>query len=314
MNAAFKSQIRTAIEAFVEAGGSAAQVARKAGLNDAYISLIRNGKDSETVKNEHWIKIARALDVRFDSWQTVETQNLRIVTQVLADAKDTSLFMAVSHNAGSGKSLACREFATSNSGQAVYLYRVEHGETNKVDFLRSLAQALGIDTKGRGYLSANRLAEICIDFFVRRLDQAPLLIIDEADKLTDKALRFFISLYNAVEGRMGCVILGTENLKKKIKSGVFHNRNGFDEIDSRFGRRFIRLVGVTKQECRAICAANGIDSNKIADALFEECEPITNSYNMRVLRDLRPLERKIKRELLKEIESSEALIPAGSAQ
>lgn len=312
MTTTFKQRITQAIESFIADGGSAAQVARMSGLNDAYISLIRNNKPGETIKNEHWQKIASALNVRMEGWQTVETQNLRIVHTVLQDAKDNSLFMAVSHNAGSGKSLACREFTAVNSTRLVFLYKVEHGETNKIDFLRSLAQTLGIDTKGQGYLSANRMADMIIEFFKRRLDQAPLLIVDEADKLTDKALRFFISLYNAVEGRMGCVILGTENLEKKIKSGVHHNRNGFDEIDSRFGRRFIRLTGVTKLECRAICKANGIDNTKMADAIFEECEPVTNTYNMRVLRDLRPLERKIKRELLKEEKPSD--IPAEAAQ
>ena len=315
MTTAYKQLITQAIEDFISSeGGSAAQIARKSGLNDAYISLIRNNKPGDTVKNEHWLKIAAALNIRFDGWQTVETQNLRIVTQVLEDAKNNSLFMAVSHNAGSGKSLACREFAAANPGKVVYLYRVEHGETNKIDFLRSLAQTLGIDTKGRGYLSANRLADLVIEFFTRRLDQAPLLIVDEADKLTDKALRFFISLYNAVEARMGCVVLGTENLEKKIKSGVHHNRNGFDEIDSRFGRRFIRLTGVTKLECRAICKANGIDNTKMADAIFEECEPVTNQFNMRVLRDLRPLERKIKRELLKDETTPSENVPAEAAQ
>lgn len=299
MTSAYKQRIQEEIEAFIKAGGSAAQVARKSGLNDAYISMIRNNKADGTVKNEHWQKIAGALNVRFDGWNIVPTANFKVINAVLTDAKDNSLFMAVSHNAGSGKSLSSREFAGDNDNRMVFLYRVEHGETNKIDFLRALAQSLGIDTKGKGYLSANRLADLVIDFFVRRLDQCPLLIVDEADKLTDKALRFFISLYNAVEGRMGCVILGTENLEKKIKSGVSHNRNGFDEIDSRFGRRFIRLPGVSKKECLDICKANGILDTKLADQLFQECEPITNTYNQKVLSDLRPLERKIRRELMK---------------
>jgi type II secretory pathway predicted ATPase ExeA len=299
MTQAYKDKIVEEMNRQIAAGSSQAAIARKSGLNDAYISMILTGKGGTTVKNEHWQKIASALNVRFDGWNIVETQNFRIINTVLSDAKDNSLFMAVSHNAGSGKSLACREYTAANNGRMVFLYRVEHGETNKIDFLKSLAKALGIDTRGQGYMSANRLADAVIDFFERRLDQAPLLIVDEADKLTDKALRFFISLYNAVEGRMGCVILGTENLEKKIRSGVAHNRNGFDEIDSRFGRRYITLTGVTIKECREICAANGIEDGELANKLFQECEPVINNYNQKVLRDLRPLERKIKRELMK---------------
>lgn len=299
MTQAYKDKIAAEIERQIEGGKSAATIARMAGLNDAYVSMIRNNKGNGTVKNEHWQKIASALNVRFDGWNIVETQNFRILNTVLSDAKDNSLFMAVSHNAGSGKSLACREFAAANAARMVFLYRVEHGETNKIDFLKSLSKALGINTTGLGYMSANRLADAVIDFFERRLDQAPLLIVDEADKLTDKALRFFISLYNAVEGRMGCVILGTENLEKKIRSGVAHNRNGFDEIDSRFGRKYITLTGVSQKEAREICMANGIADTTLADRLFQECDPVMNSYKQKVLRDLRPLERKIKRELMK---------------
>jgi type II secretory pathway predicted ATPase ExeA len=299
MTQEYRNKVAAEIERQVLGGKSAANIARMAGLNDAYISLMRNGKGGGTLKAEHWNKVAAALNVRFDGWNIVETQNFKIVNTVLEDARANSLFMAVSHNAGSGKSLACREFSAANASRSVHLYRVEHGETNKIDFLKSLAKSLGIDTRGQGYMSANRLADAVISFFEKRLDQAPLLIVDEADKLTDKALRFFISLYNAVEGRMGCVILGTENLEKKIRSGVAHNRNGFDEIDSRFGRRYISLTGITQKECREICAANGIQDGQMADRLFQECEPVTNDYRQKVLRDLRPLERKVRRELMK---------------
>jgi hypothetical protein len=74
---------------------------------------------------------------------------------------------------------------------------------------------------------------------------------------------------------------------------------GFDELDSRFGRNYIRLLGVNKSECRLICKENGIEDVKTADDLFRECEPTQSERGELVLRDLRPLERKIQRELLR---------------
>lgn len=304
MNTTYKQAVLSAIETEIERLGSAAKVATKIGLNGAYISMMRNPLQwsNGTVKDTHWSQAATVLGVRHTGWQTVDITNTRIVQQVLQDARDSSMFMAVSHFAGSGKTAACREYAEVCGAQGVYYYHVPHGETNKVDFLKSLAQTLGIDTRGQGYMSANRLADMIIEFFAKRLDQRPLLIVDEADKLTDKAKRFFISLYNAVEGCMGCVILGTENLEKQVKAGVVHSRNGFDEIDSRFGRRFIHLVGINKAEAGAICAANGITDKTLQGQLFEECEPvqtIIEGRNVKVIKDLRPLRRKIERELLK---------------
>jgi type II secretory pathway predicted ATPase ExeA len=299
MNTSVKNKIKASIEIAVERGTPGAQIARMAGINAAYISLIRNNNEGDTIKPEHYNAIARALNVRVDGWQTVETRNLRIVTQVLNDARHNSLFMAVAHNAGAGKSVACREYIAANPAKAVYFYQVEHQKTNKADFMRGLIKSLGIETRGKGYMSSNRMADEVIQFFTRRLDQYPLLIIDQANDLTANALSFFISLYNAVQGRMGCVMLGTENLEQTIKRGVSVNRMGFDELDSRFGRKYIKLMGVDKAECRDICKANGIADENLSDALFRECEPATNERGQQVLRDLRPLERKIQRELLR---------------
>lgn len=301
MTTAYKNKIKAAVESHIRAGGSAAEIARMSGLNSAYISLIRNDKEGDTIKPEHYNAIADALNVRLDGWQIVDTRNLRIVTQVLADAKANSLFFAVSHNAGAGKTMACREYVLLNgTPRGVYFFHIPHQKTNKMDFMRGLAKSLGIDTNGRGYMSANRMADEVIAFFVKRLDQAPLLIIDQANDLNANALSFFISLYNAVQGRMGCVMLGTENLEQTIKRGVAGNRVGFDELDSRFGRKYIRLTGANKKECREIALANGIMSAKLADELFRECDPVMSDGNEQVLRDLRPLERKITREILKQ--------------
>ncbi len=299
MTTQLKQLIRTGIESAIDQYGSAAKVATKVGLNGAYISMMRNAKGDETLKDEHWAQVAKILGVNMTGWQTVDIINTRIIRQVLTDAQDKCMFFAISHPAGSGKTAAARDYQAANAARECYYYHVPHGETNKVDFLRSLAQSLGIDTKGSGYLSANRLAELVIEFFTKRLDRRPLLIVDEADKLTDKAMRFFIALYNAVEGQMGCCILGTDNLEKTVKNGVNRQRNGFDEIDSRFGRRFIHLVGISKREAAAICAANGITNAQTQAELFQECEPVRiqgAKQSMEVLKDLRRLKRCIERE------------------
>lgn len=308
-----KQQIVAAIEREIESLGSAAKVANKCDLNQAYISMMRNPNQwgNGTLKESHWSQVATALNVKATGWKVVETMNTKIVVQVLEDAKDNSLFMAISHNAGSGKTASAREFATAYKSENVFYYHVPHGETNKADFIRSLGTALGLDMSRGIYTSANGLADYIIQFFTKRLDTRPLLIVDEADKLTDKALKFFIALYNAVEGRMGCVILGTENLQRTIKSGVRGARNGFDEIDSRFGRRYITLQGVTKQEAFKICSANGLTDKTLQARIFEESEPVTTMIggtSIKVLMDLRPLVRKVQRELLnlQDVETMEA--------
>jgi type II secretory pathway predicted ATPase ExeA len=130
----------------------------------------------------------------------------------------------------------------------------------------------------------------------------PLLIIDEADKLRPAALRSLIPLYNNLEGQLGLVIMGTDNLEKEIKRGVKFNQKGMDEIDSRFGRNFIHLMGATKNDVVRICEANGITDKALAAALFKECEPrqvqVQGQHTL-VIEDLRRLKRCVEREQLR---------------
>jgi predicted metal-dependent peptidase len=102
---------------------------------------------------------------------------------------------------------------------------------------------------------------------------------------------------------MGMVAFGTEALAKMIKKGVKYNKEGFDETDSRLGRRYITLPGSTMADVSKICKANGItDDDRIA-AIFNECSPIKKSEGGRmvtVVEDHRRIKRIVLRELLKQ--------------
>ncbi len=140
-----------------------------------------------------------------------------------------------------------------------------------------------------------------IDFFQQRAKYKPLLIIDEADKLRPAALRSLIPIYNELEEQLGMVIMGTDNLEKEVKRGVRFDKKGFDEIDSRFGRNFIHLVGATQKDVADICAANGITDTVLQTSIFKECEPrqiMVQNQPRTVVEDLRRVKRAVQRELL----------------
>lgn len=166
-----------------------------------------------------------------------------------------------------------------------------------------MCQKLGIDA-GKGYVGVDKLGMKVIDFFAKRQSRKPLLIVDEADKLRPSALRWFITLYNELEDKMAVVIAGTENLEKTISKGVKYNKLGFDEISSRFGRKFINnLLGARKEDVELICRANGIDDKAMISKIFEECEPVNiviQEQSIKVVEDLRRLKRVIKRELIQQ--------------
>ena len=53
----------------------------------------------------------------------------------------------------------------------------------------------------------------------------PLVVLDEADKLSDQVLYFFISLYNQLEGHCGIILCATNFLDKRIKKGLRTKRH-----------------------------------------------------------------------------------------
>lgn len=297
MTIAQKNEIRTLILDEKERLGSFEKVAVKAGVSTAYISYIVNGKFDQ-VRENGWQTIAANLGWRPNGWQLVEITNTKMLYQVFNDAKAASLFMAVSHKAGSGKTAASKSYSANNTSG---VYVVQCREWNKREFLLNLCRTLGIDT-GRGYINTDDINLKVIEFFQARARFRPLLIVDEADKLRPAALRSLIPLYNELEEQLGMVILGTDNLEKEIKRGVRFNIKGYDEIDSRFGRNFIHLVGATASDVAAICKANGISERRTQSEIFQECEPrqvMLQGRAYMVVEDLRRVKRAVRRELLR---------------
>jgi hypothetical protein len=112
--------------------------------------------------------------------------------------------------------------------------------------------------------------------------ESPLLILDEADKLSDQVLYFFITLYNQLEDHCGIVLIATDHLQKRINRGLKLNRKGYKEIYSRIGRKFVELHGVGSTDVAQICMANGINDTKQIKEIYNDCEG-----------DLRRVKRKI---------------------
>lgn len=278
--------------------GSYRKVANRCGVSAGTVSQIIHDQ-WELIKDELWLKIANALGYSNAGWQVAETTNYRMISRVLDDARVESMFMAISHKAGSGKTATINHYRTMHAEQPVFVIRAR--EWARREFLQNLCQVLGLD-KGSGYVTVDKLGEKIIRFFSDRQVLKPLLVIDEADKLKPSALRYLIPLYNELEDKVGVVISGTDNLEKEIKRGVEYNKKGFDEMDSRFGRNFIHLVGATYKDVKAVCEVNGVKEVDVQKMIFDDASPIRREYRgryVKVVEDMRRVKRAIKRELLR---------------
>jgi len=243
------------------------------GVSAATISQMINGNWS-LIKNEMWRNVAAQIGGgNSEAWQIVETAAKERLNGILTDAQQHSNVFAVTGNAGTGKSAAMKLF--SNRPNA---YRLQCSEFwNRKIFLAELLSAMGCDYTGL------TVAEMMYEA-VKRLKQKekPLLMLDEADKLSDQVLYFFITLYNELEDQCGIVLCATDHLKKRINKGIALNKKGYNEIYSRIGRKFIELQNLSFNDVVKVCGANGIEDTKLIQKVWVECDG-----------DLRRVKRKI---------------------
>lgn len=297
-----KNQIVELIHAEKERLGSYAKAAVKCGVSSATITQMTN-ENWELIKDEMWLKVGHALGYSDSTWQFAETIGFRKVDNVCRDARNHSLFMIISDKAGIGKTANLKAYAATSEPSAVFYLCAR--EWAKRDFLLELCQLLGIDT-GKGYMKVDKLGMKVVEFFKKRSAIKPQLIIDESDKLKDSAIRWFIHLYNEAEDEMSVILAGTPHLEERIKRGVRLRKLGFDELESRFGRAYISLIGATEKCVESICVANGLADARVHKQIFKDLLPVykelangDQAVSVKVIDDLRRLKRIVIREKLK---------------
>ena len=293
-----KKQVAASLEDLKKTFGGVNKLGIKAGVSGGTVSNIINGK-WDNISEKLWSQIISNCGISFNGWQIAETTNYRRLRDAINHARAMRWMIGVSHKAGSGKTATIRSYAEADTTGSVFV--VEAKEWARREFLLNLCKNLGINP-GHGYVTMHHLGEKVIRFFDQRQGSAPVLIIDEADKLKPSALRFLIPFYNELEDKCALVICGTDNLEKEIKRGVNYNRKGYDEIDSRLGRQFIHLIGATIQDVKSVCVANGLTDDQLHRDLFEEASPVRVTLNRgtaRVVEDMRRVKRLIQREMLK---------------
>lgn len=264
MNNLEKTQIKKALADYCEHKGSQNKAANSMkGVSSAVISRVLN-EEWDLIADEMWRSIAAQIGYSANEWVIVETRDFQLMNFLLKDAQDFSNVLAVVGEAGSGKSLAIRNYCNTNK-RVFNLCCNEYW--NRKMFMQELLAAMGRDCGG--YTVGEMMSDIVRNLKVM---ESPLIIMDEADKLSDQVLYFFISLYNSLEGHCGIMMCATNHLEKRIKRGLKLNKKGYKEIYSRIGRKFIPLQGVCSSDIMQVCMANGIEDKKQIKEVIEDSE------------------------------------------
>jgi Cdc6-like AAA superfamily ATPase len=138
---------------------------------------------------------------------------------------------------------------------------------NRRTFMAKLLQNMGATVAGT---TVSDMMDNIVDTLKRK--ESPLIVLDEADKLSDQVLYFFISLYNQLEDQCGIILTATSNLKARIEKGLRLNRKGYAEIYSRIGRKFVELPLPNSEDVAAVCVANGVSDTKAINKVIDESD------------------------------------------
>jgi DNA transposition AAA+ family ATPase len=242
-------------------------------VSSSTISQMLNEK-WDLIKDEMFRHVGAQVGYSSAKWVTVETRDFKMVNHLLNDAQTNSLALGITGAAGSGKDISIKAYAAQNKN--VFLLDCNEYWNRKL-FLSEMLTVMGLDSSG---MTVGGMMEEVVKRIKTKSD--PLIILNEADKLSDQVLYFFITLYNRLEDHCGIVLIATDHLSKRMTRGLRLGKKGYNEIYSRIGRKFIELQGVSATDVHQICFANGVSGKTHIQSVWDDCDA-----------DLRRVKRKI---------------------
>ena len=256
--------IRVRLGEYCEMKGSQKRAATSlVGVSPATVTQIVTGK-WELINEKMWRSIAAQIGVKQTRWNIVETRNYKALSDIFSDAQENALVLAVCGEAGTGKSLTAAHYGAENPN--VYVLACSE-YWNRKTFLRELLRVMGKNPAGD---TVGDMVDDVVMALKRR--ENPLIILDEADKLSDQVMFFFITFYNKLEDYCGIVLMATDYLEKKVRRGLRLNKKGYKEIYSRIGRRFVAMPGLSATDISDVCRANGVEGLREIDTVKKDCE------------------------------------------
>jgi DNA transposition AAA+ family ATPase len=218
-------------------GWTKSEVARRIGMPDTTFSLWFSGKyegrlDSTNRLVEQWldaIEEQSGLAAMVPSAPAfLHTIVAAEIMQTLAYAQIAACMVMITIAAGNGKTTACRHFR--NTRPHVYLMTVSPHTRTAHATLIDLAEALGVRENNPAKLTR------AIGERLQRIGSGTLLIIDEAQNLSDDAinqLRHFTDVYEC-----GLALVGNNEIYKRLRDNPSVPSN--DQLKRRIAKRLQR--------------------------------------------------------------------------
>ncbi|MDQ2771551.1 MAG: AAA family ATPase [Bacteroidota bacterium] len=263
-----KAEIRAAINAYCqEKAISKANLARSLKISPAVLSQIENEK-WDGISEEVLLRIWHEVRPVEHGPRLVNTHNLSTAERVCGHAQQNQLMIALLGNTGLGKTTALERYARR---PRVYYVAYDKAMRPK-DFFAALLQEMGVSFAGSVYQMLGRIAEELNG------KKAPLVIIDEAGKLTHQMYLYLHSLREKTKRNAGIVLAGMPYFQANLLKDVERQKEGAAEFYRRINL-WESLLKPTTAEKTAVCEAHGVTDTDTVRAMqrYQDFGNLTNA-------------------------------------
>ncbi len=230
--------------------GSDAKFSVSLGINNAQYSRIKNGDTEKVLSEAQWISIARRLGVSLTNapeWKTANTPVFQFITIQLEMCQTRSFSAILCDLSDIGKTFTAVHYAKTHKN-VVYVDCSQVKSKQKL--IRYIAKEFGVGSTGK-------YADVYEDLvFYLKTISTPLIILDEAGDLQYEAFLEIKALWNATELTCGFYMMGADGLKEKMHRSINSKKVGYTEIFSRFGKRYGKVVPVSREESEKMLQAS----------------------------------------------------------
>jgi DNA transposition AAA+ family ATPase len=199
--------------------------------------------------------------VKPNDWNIVRTSNFEATFKICNDAKRHGKMIGIIGYTGAGKTTALSEYYRAKKD--VYLVTCKKSMKPR-QFFEKLLKQIGVTYTGTIYDMIEKASELL------NSKPNPLLIIDEAGKLSPTLMLYIHDLRDNTMGHAGIVMAGVDYFKANLLKAVLKQKEGMPEFFSRV-IMWYELRVINKGEIEAICSKNGLtDAATISELLKGE--------------------------------------------
>ena len=268
-----KQQITDAVNSWIDEKNPARsgnKLAEKTGINNAYISKIKNGTYEIEVGNgrlsqisdAYFHRIADAIGIRFDGqlhWDFIS--NFKTIQRACRKAQKNAIREVIQGWTGMGKTYALESYAMTND---YVLYVKATQNMSSKDLLDTILDKMGVHNPVRGNHSKLEMIKRAIN-----ARKGWLIIIDETEVVRPGIYTVLKDISDWTQNKAGFIICGMD-LIDKLDKLASRNRSGFPQLRRRFfGNKIVTASRLSENEIVQVCDHEGI-SNKGAQNVLAE--------------------------------------------